>query len=534
MWNLGRRFSRAGIGLFLAALVFSGCAKLPEDPNPSISHRIPQTVPSTLSSLSAPASETPDSYSGFEIIDRNDEAFQVRLAMADLADRTLDLQYYIWNRDQTGALLMERVLRAADRGVRVRLLLDDLTTWGGDEGMMIINNHPNIEIKIYNPLGRRYSSSMMRPLAFVGNFSRVNHRMHNKIMAADNQVAIVGGRNIGDEYFGVSAQMNYLDMDLFTVGPVVDEVSHAFDEYWNSEWSFRFELFNEKRPTEEQDLAFRKELNELTRLESFAAFPYEINFEHDFLVGRLEHAKRDLDWAPAQVIVDVPRKDLEQDEVNLQEQLREIVGSLDEELLGTAPYFVATKEMIARVAKATGNGVQVRMLTNSVASNDVSPAQWGYADKRKKLLEAGMQLYELRPDAADIEGHMAEGFGDSKLGLHAKMGVYDRKIVFVGSFNIDPRSIELNTEIGIVVYSEKLAAKLAVLLERNMAPMNAYQVVPAKISKREDGSIKVERLKWIGTNEDGGLMHYTKEPNLRCSDKLGQGFYKIVPIDSQL
>ena len=440
-------------------LLLTGCATiLPKDHDFIPSYHVSNQKTSKLSKLYTEIKPANISgKTGVLLLDDNKQAFLARVAAIDLADLSLDLQYYHWKADEVGLILMQRVIRAADRGVRVRLLIDDSNSWDSSRkqtALALINHHPNIQIKIYNPLGGSYSGSGMRTLAILGNFNRVNHRMHNKLFIADNQLAIFGGRNIGNIYFGVGKKKNFRDMDVLAVGHQVDDISSAFDDYWNSEWTYRIELLEKTEFTTKELKEGVQRLNQ--QISETTNFPYKIP-SRDELIKRLKQLSIKLDWAELKIFADPPRKDLEEKSRHVYQQIQQADLSAKDEALISSPYFIPSEKLISRLEKQVKQGVSLKILTNSLASNDVTMAQYGYASRRRELLEAGVNLFELRTDAIDRENYMAVQNRDADLGLHAKVSVIDSRRVMIGSFNIDPRSTNINTEVVVMVNSEALA-----------------------------------------------------------------------------
>jgi putative cardiolipin synthase len=426
--------------------------------------------------------------------------------LARAAERSLDVQYYIWHADTSGGLLAHELWQAAERGVRVRLLLDDNNTRGADEAIAALDAHPNIEVRLFNP----YANRGFRLGELATDFARLNRRMHNKSFTADNQAAIVGGRNVGDEYFGADSPVEFADLDVLAVGAVVPEVSAAFDAYWNSESAYPaaslIDQAGQLRPLErieEQPGAARY-------LQAVRATP---------LVQMLLSGSLPLEWAAARVVQDDPAKVLhppEKTELHLLPRLEKAMGKPLRELDLVSPYFVPTKDGAAALTALAESGVRVRVLTNSLAATDVSPVHAGYAKYREELLRAGVRLFELKPNVEDVKTKdKGRGAGNSDASLHAKTFGVDRSRIFVGSFNFDPRSARLNTEMGIVVESQTLASRLSEALDRDMANV-AYEV---RLSS--DGS-----LAWVERD-----VRHTSEPGAGVLKRLWIGFLSILPIE---
>ena len=521
--------------LYISGVLFlTGCTTLlPKDPDFIPSYHVSNQLTSNLSKLYTeikPAHIA--AKTGVNLLDDNKQAFLARVAAIDLADLSLDLQYYHWQADEVGIILMERLIRAADRGVRVRLLIDDSNSWDSSRkqtALARINFHPNIQVKIYNPLGGSYSGSGMRTLAILGNFNRVNHRMHNKLFIADNQLAIFGGRNIGNIYFGVGKKKNFRDMDVLAIGPQVDDISSAFDDYWNSEWTYRIELLEKHKFTTKDFKESAQRL--LLYISDTLGFPYKIP-SRDKLLKRIKEMSIELDWAELRVFADPPRKDLEEKSRHVYSQIQNADLAAKNEALICSPYFIPSEKLISRFQGQKKRGLNLKILTNSLASNDVTMAQYGYASRRRAVLETGVELYELRTDAIDRENYTAAEYRDSDLGLHAKVSVIDNNRVLIGSYNIDPRSANINTEVVILVKSEELARKVKQALLRDMHPRNSYQVYLEK-EINEQGKIKFGSMRWSG-EEEGKLVVHKNEPNTNFMKKFGELLFGIFPIDDQL
>jgi cardiolipin synthase C len=503
----------AALGL---ALLLGACATVNWNYPRAASTAFAEPEITSVGALFKPAADRHPGLSGFSLLRFGENAFLARMATIDLAEKTIDAQYYIWDADTTGRILAERLLRAADRGVRVRLLLDDFyQTSGKDSVVALIDAHPNIEVRVFNPVGNR----LWRRASFLSDFSRVNHRMHNKLLAVDNAVAIVGGRNIADIYFGAGAEHNYRDLDVIAAGPVVREISASFDLFWNSAWAVPAAAVVNGLPGENDLAAARKALEEKI---AAAGAPYPVYRNTDEVRARLAEMRDQFVWAPGRVFVESPsRVGAAVARGVIHEALSERVNQLERELLIESPYFVLPDPVIERVGRLVASGVKVRALTNSAASNDVMAAHAFYAQTRAKLLKAGVELYELRPDS-DVEKHWSVLSGRSRAALHCKAIVFDRKAVFIGSFNLDPRSSTLNTEVGVMIDSPELAGRVADIMDEGVAPGSAFRVAL-------DGD---ERLVW--TAETGGeTVRYGKDPETNLWHRFLFGFIGILPIKEQ-
>ncbi|MCX8038341.1 MAG: phospholipase D family protein [Candidatus Sumerlaeia bacterium] len=525
------------------------------------SYALPDPETTHLGRLFAEASAANGGLSGFLLLESGLDAFLARALLADAAERTLDVQYYILHDDTTGKLFMDHLLAAADRGVRVRLLLDDTATLGRDFAIATFDIHPRIEVRVFNPFVRRRSSRISRLLEFVTHPSRLNHRMHNKMFVADNAAAIVGGRNIGDEYFEAHAQVNFKDMDLLAVGPIARDVSACFDEFWNSEWAIPISAFRLVRPRARDLRRVRRLLlkHTLKTLES----EYARRLRDADLLRKAESGSLQLVWAPAQTVYDRPRKisatvALDRS-VHVGPQLLPLAEQAQEEIILVTPYFVPRDFGLALLTGLRGRGVRIRVLTNSLASTDVTIVHSGYARYRDALLRAGIELFEMKPTARTrwrrIRRKIAGSAGAS---LHAKILVADRKILYVGSFNLDPRSANLNTEMGLVVESPQLAREIVSLFDEAVQPANAYRLalegrpntkIKARASMRcgwgeTQPSTKSfgwggtrpsisSRLTWI-TEESGRTIRLHHEPMAGLWRRFLAGFISLFPIENQL
>ena len=452
------------------------------------------------------------------------EALAARIVLARAAEKSLDVQYYIWHADVAGRLLLKELLDAADRGVRVRLLLDDLGVGAADdEAFLLLDAHPRVSVHLYNPIALRGA----RTMGLLANPLRLNQRMHNKSMTTDNLLTVVGGRNIGNEYFSLDELVNFADMDVLAVGPVVDQVSDAFDVYWNSPASFPIGAFHEEPRSAEHLAQVRAELDAFVAAK--AAPYYEAMRATAFDID-LQSQDVDLYWGEITALFDLPEKTLGEETEILLEQLGSLLGSVNEDMLIVSPYFVPGKKGTAALVAAVERGVRVRVFTNSLAATDVSAVHAGYKKSRRKLLEGGVELFEMLPKAdEDIQGKLAFS-GSSGASLHAKMFVFDRRRVFIGSMNLDPRSIDINTEIGLLIDSPELALDLGSRFDNRYATIFYSVALEPKNPDKPDGK---QRVVWI-EQKNGEEIRHTKEPNTTFWQRLGVGFISLFPVDSQL
>ncbi|HSH48464.1 MAG TPA: phospholipase D family protein [Halomonas sp.] len=445
------------------------------------------------------------------------EAFAARVLLAEAAEQTLDLQYYIWHNDISGSLLFDVVRRAADRGVRVRLLLDDNNTVGLDATLAALDAHSGIEVRLFNPFVVRTP----RPVGYLTDFSRANRRMHNKSFTIDNQVTIIGGRNVGDEYFGAAEDVLFSDLDVMAIGPVVQHVSEDFDRYWASRSSYPASRLIDSVGREGLDqIAARAD-----RLRGSATSGmYLLALARSDLVTRLARGELELEWAETQMVSDDPAKGL--NEADEQELLTSRLGDLlsgpTRQLELVSPYFVPMAEGTEWLAELVRQGVQVRVLTNALEATDMAIVHAGYAKRRRDLLEAGVQLYELkRSSALAMMSHTSAfgRFGSSGSSLHAKTFAVDERWVFVGSFNFDPRSARLNTELGFLISSPALAEAMSEAFDTRV-PEQSYRV-----ALTEDGD-----MIWHEQTPEGEVTHRS-EPNSGLLRRAGVKIVSWLPID---
>ena len=480
------------------------------------------TEATTLGQLFAPGATQHARASGFVLLDRGDEALRARLAAIDLAERAIDGQYFIWNGDAAGRLVIAHLLRAADRGVRVRLLIDDFHAGGRDYNLQALDSHPNVEVRLYNPFER---SRLTRLLQLLSAFWRLNRRMHNKLLIADNQLAIVGGRNIANEYFAVDGDYNFRDFDLLAVGPVVPQASGAFDAYWNSPYAIPVaELLHQKRLTprevERRLSVFTGRLSKLLQ-----RFPYPLDATRDDCLARLRGAVTQLKWGRAEVLYDDPSKVdghlKARRSTAIGRRLEQEFAATEHELVAESAYFVPSADHRSLNAMRA-RGVAITVLTNSIGSTDVVAAYTGYARRRRELLENGVRLFELRPDAA-VHLTAAPSRRRSRVGLHSKAMIFDRQRVFVGSVNLDPRSRFLDTEIGFLVDSPEIARQLFDDIAVDLRPENSW-----RLGIGHHGGVV-----WTGLEGDH-LVRTGFEPGDDPLRALGSLMLSLLPLYDQL
>jgi putative cardiolipin synthase len=493
---MNRLFRNIAITLIL--LFAAGCATIDYDYPRTESYYLPETSDTHLGRLIEPeVAKHPPELSGFYPMNDGVDALSSRLLLAARAERSIDVQYYLIKNDIVGRAFIYSLLQAADRGVRVRLLLDDMFTSGYDVGMAALDSHPNFEIRIYNPFHRGTAG---RARSALTGFGRINRRMHNKSFTVDNQVTIIGGRNIADEYFGVREDAKFGDLDVMGVGPVVQDVSNMFDTYWNHETALPVLAFVKDLEDPEAALdELRKRLARSMDDVRDSKYADAVRKQYQEYIG----AHKDLfEWAPYQLVVDSPDKGIKAksgDADSITTPLVESLRSAEHELIIVSPYFVPSKRMIEALVDLERQGIKVTVITNSLAANNQFTVHGGYAPSRKPLLEGGVSIYEVRPDAK-VSGTEYIDASGARATLHTKAFIVDDKEVFIGSFNFDPRSAYLNTELGVIIRDPELALVYTVIIDEALRD-NTFTVF-----LNDDG-----KLRWRGY-EDGQEIVYDKEP----------------------
>jgi putative cardiolipin synthase len=496
----------------------TGCASLPDRPVTSPQSAIAPGPDAPLDRSVAGAEAAHPGQAGFRLVVEGTEAFVIRMHSANQAARSLDVQTYIWHADATGRYLAQALLAAADRGVRVRLLVDDLDARARNAGFGALAAHPNIDVRLFNPFATR-SGGLRLMGEGLRDFGRINRRMHNKSWIADNRIALVGGRNLGDEYFTASDAVNFVDLDFAMIGPVVREVSASFDRFWNSAAAWPIEVLDPAAVNDEALNGLRAKLD--TDTAGAHQSRYAQALREDDGIRRLVAGDWALRWSSKyRFISDDPGK------VTMQKKdatRAAVAAAVVEQLRGVqrsaqiiSPYFVpgdAGSEVLVSRAKA-GAGVQV--LTNSLAANDVASVHGGYARHRKALLEGGVQLFELKPLG---QGGPSSSFtGSSGASLHTKALTTDGNSSFVGSYNLDPRSTWLNCEQGVWVEDAELAAQLSAIFRKQSAGERAWKV-----------SLEGQELRWTDEHETRD-----SEPGASGWRKFQAWFARAFHLDAQL
>jgi putative cardiolipin synthase len=506
----------ARLATFVLAALVAGCASLPPLDGRVESRALADTSATRLGRAIAPEVAAHGGRSGVYPLPSPADAFAARAFLAFTAERSLDVQYYMWHDDETGVLLLEALWRAAERGVRVRLLLDDIDTSRFDAQLAAFDAHPGVEVRLYNPFPNR----SMRALDFMSDFARVNRRMHNKSFTADNQAAIVGGRNVGNEYYGAGEGVEFTDLDIIAVGPIVRDVSDAFDLYWNSASAYPAASIVAPAPADAR--AKLEATFAATRADPDATVYLQALRESPDVRALLAE-KLPFEWVEARLVRDEPRKTLDTTDdrsLLLLASLLPAIGEPQTSFDLVSPYFVPGERGTEVLTSLAKRGVRVRILTNSLAATDVGPVHAGYAKRREELLRAGVRLYEFKPAAAPLPTQSKKGIAGSRAGsLHAKTFAIDGRRIFVGSFNFDPRSARLNTEMGVVIESRTLASRLVERLDNDL-PRIAWEV-----RLRDDGA-----LEWID-HGPAGEVRYSEEPESTAMRRAWIRGMSILPID---
>jgi len=455
-----------------------------------------------------------DGLSGFYPLSQGMDALGVRLHLSERAEKSIDLQYFLMKNDTVGAVLINSLLKSADRGVRVRFLLDDIFTKTSDRTLLLLSQHANIEVRMFNPISR----SGISQLNFITSFKRANRRMHNKSFTVDNQASVVGGRNIADEYFQLNDDSVFADFDVLAIGPIAGEISRSFDQYWNHSHAVPIDYFASNKKNEELETVRARIAEALDGIyDTIYAQTLESHLLQDLIAER-----EPLIPANARLLSDSPDKlinEISDEQMQLANDLREVILSAKEEVIVITPYYVPLDEGVELLRILTDRGLRVVIVTNSLASTNHVPVHSGDAKYRKDVIGTGTELYEIRANAGR-ELSNRDDDADS-LTLHTKLVLIDRRYLFVGSLNLDPRSIKINAEMGILIDSPEFTGNMAVVAEERLAAA-AYRVVVNERGK----------LEWHARIAGEEVIEI-KEPLSSWWLRFKAWFMKIVP-DSQL
>ena len=523
-------------GLSAVVLGLAGCGNLPPQAPHEPTHALASNTGLPLAALvdaSRPKDDKRPSLSGFRLLGSSEAAYGSRMALIDAATKTLDLQYYTIHYDSSTEALMERLREAARRGVRVRLLLDDFNAVGKNVAVLRLDLEPGIEVRMFNPVSGPRSSQAGRILGSLFDFKRIQQRMHNKILVADNTLAVAGGRNLGDAYFGQSDTSNFLDLDLLVAGPMVTDLSHSFDAYWNDIRAYPVRnvlsgndlkaFYADPAPAppaaSSAGTQTRVASAPVDAADTTPAAPAVVEGHPvpgaTAMAREIQSGTLALAWAPSALLVDKPTKiapenplDESDRDDNVVDGVLNIVTRAQKEVLIISPYFVPGPRMMEVFTTLRQRGVRVRVLTNSLASNDAPLAHVGYARYRQPLLEAGVELFEMR-----AEGKTQQRFfgstTDSRASLHTKALVIDSRLLVVGSMNLDLRSQLQNTELGMVIRSRKLSAAMEAAIDQSLD--DSYEL-----------SLQDGQLRWTTPSETPGQPGevLSSEPDARMGLKI--------------
>ncbi len=456
---------------------------------------------------------------GLSLLSGNVDAFVARALSSRNAGRSLDLQYYYWKNDLTGRLLTREVLDAADRGVRVRLLLDDINAGLHDRMCLALDAHPNIEVRLFNP-SRARTDRFKRGVEMVLRAFSATRRMHNKAWIADGRVVITGGRNIGDAYFDAADDSNFHDLDVWMLGPIAEETGAVFDQYWNSQVVLPIGAL--RTPRAHYLPALRRKLEK--RAQSKGGLFYLSQVEKAQAEGGLWHGSRPLHWtAHARIVCDPPEKAHLQKRQNwLMRELLPVLRGARSDVRIISPYFIPGGNGTGELARLVEAKVAVSILTNSLAATDVAAVHGAYANYRKALLKSGVTLFELKADTEDDDPQRMSLFGSRGASLHTKAFIVDERIGFVGSMNFDPRSASLNTEMGVLFEHAGLLAEVRSIFDEETSPINSFRL-----------SLSNDRLRWHDQCE-GRARTLKREPEAGFLRRVTAGIIGILPIESQL
>ena len=509
------------------AITVAGCSTLPKHKIESIPETALQvdTAQTTLAQIIQPLQEQHPDLTGYLVLFEPLEALATRLSLIDKAEKRLDLQYYIWDNDKVGSLALHALIRAADRGVKIRLLIDDNNAKSTEGIFLALAQHPNIEVKLFNP----YRFRKYRALDMILDLKRINRRMHNKSFIADHQVALIGGRNMTNQYYNVSDNYQFSDVDVMLVGTAVKDISHSFDEYWSHEYAYKVQEVVKQSAHHLSYESLKRQLDE--HYERVTVQNYLDLTSNSQAIDSLMSRDIQLDWVKAEVVKDSPDKikSKAKKKEHLNFQLIQHLKQPEKNVDLISAYFVPEKKGAKMLTDLAKDGVKVRVLTNSFKANDVAVVHAFYGKYRQNLLEHGVQLYEFLPalNKNDLDKNTEDLAkkakvsikGLSRSSLHAKLMALDEKQVFIGSFNFDPRSAYLNTEIGVLLNSPPLAQAVHTTMDENLSKYAYKLVLDAN-----------KKITWQRQTPQGPVI-YTKEPRMKWWQRAGIKMLSWLPIE---
>jgi putative cardiolipin synthase len=492
--------------VFLAALLVAGCGSLPQRPESPYSAALQPSPESPLVRISQVSIPAPDQ-SGFRLMPLGVYSLDARIQLAKRARYSLDVQYYLIQNDRTGRLLLRNLRDAAQRGVRVRVLVDDLYTSGGDPLFIGLAAFPDVEVRLFNPFCCGRESLTEKYVASLADFGRLNHRMHNKLFIADGTMVVAGGRNIADEYFMRSMTDNFVDMDAFVVGAVVPQLIGIFDTYWNSAQVYPVQaIIHTELDREQLQRSFNRLVDDGEQMMSLVLPPLDI-LGYGPISDDLDGGRLGLIWGKAIAFADSPAKvtatsDEMARSMSVSMNVMDLVMASKSDVVISSPYFIPGPMGVTAFGELSKRNVKVTILTNSLASNDEPLVHTGYARYRLELLRTGVDLYELSPTRI-VQNKRLMLPGSSLGRLHAKTAVIDRSTVFIGSMNLDPRSASKNTELGIIAEAPQLAREVIRVIHISKL-QSAY-----RLRFGSDG----HSLEWL-TMDDEGEVVLSTEPDV--------------------
>lgn len=495
--------------IFVGLLLFNACTTL----KPVVLPDEHTSAPSNVKLWKSLENIRADNW--FVLLNDGANALDWRLMAIDSAEESIDLQTFLWDFDTAGSLILDRLISAADRGVLIKILIDDIFLLSEDQILEALARHPRIEYRVFNPYKHRTKGFVSRQLLNITEFHRVDHRMHNKAMIVDNRVAIVGGRNLADEYFGLHADANFRDMELLVGGPIVQEISNSFDDYFNDDWALPIEMVSHVTPN-------YLELDSVRHPKKPGLYTYnEKSPEERALLW--ENAVRDAIGGKPLLFIDKPPVDNPAADtsapIQLAEQLANLFDKTKEEILIISAYLIPTADFEGAIKRTVKRGVNVRILTNSIQSNNHLAAHSAYRRHIKKLLKGGVQLHEVRINARDRYLYMFPPTDKKSLALHAKILVIDHDKVFIGSPNMDPRSLVINTEMGLLVQSEELNALVRSVVERDFLQANAWH-----LQFNDKGNVI-----WVS---EGVMLE--SQPAASFMQRIEDWFFMHLPIEGEM
>ncbi len=522
--NLANRLKQALVIALVCLL--SACSMLPTDFEREDSHAFTDTAQTRLGLLAKQMQSKNPEHSSMFLIGEGTGAFLTRMALMNMAERSIDIQYFIFKSDIIGKLMMDTMLERAEHGVRVRILLDELTLDSETKAILFaMDHHPLIDVRIYNP----FSSTGYKAPAALTDTARINRRMHNKSFTVDSQYTVVGGRNIEENYFSANSRSNYADLDIVAVGPVVADVNEQFDIYFNSPLAIPSFVFDEHKHHKTRLAQVKSELARF--VESIQDSDYAQDLRSTTMYKRIVNGLSGQDEAlifqgKAHVIYDSPEKTLGKSELEttyMIAMLRPHTEKIAQTLELISPYFIPGDEGTKYLTDLVKKGIKVRVITNSLASTDGVLAQSGYARHRYNLLKGGVELYELKPKAKSKASRSLKRSAEAKSALHAKTYIFDRKEVYIGSFNFDPRSALINTELGIVCETPDMASYIATELFDKSVEQAAYQL-----------ALIDDDVVWLEASHDGQVIKHSVQPETSWWRRFNLYLYSLLPIESQL